>query len=101
MKDSKYAVFIIDANGIRTPIVEFETKLWRVRTIARGIKQRPGRRVMITRDNKDLPGGANALDGIAYDRWLEERQPLPQSQSHAEERGSKAVTLKRKKGYNE
>lgn len=71
MKEHRYSLYLIDQVGVRQPIIEHELSLNRVRNVAGKIKQRPGRMVMITRDNKPMPGGSRALDGEAYQQWLE------------------------------
>ena len=71
MREKKYSLYMIDSDGVQQPIIEHEHSLTRVRNAAAKIRQRPGRTVMITRDNKPMPGGARALDNEAYQLWLE------------------------------
>lgn len=75
MKGRKYGLYIVSFNGDRECILEPHPSINKIRNVAQKIKQRPGRKVVISRDNVDLPGGANALDDEAYEKWLEKRQP--------------------------
>lgn len=71
-----YSLYIINQRGEREPILEHDESPIKVRNVAQKIRQRPGRKIVIERDNKELPGGASGLDREAYDRWLESHQNL-------------------------
>lgn len=75
MKDHVYCLYIVNMKGEYESILEHEKSSRRVRNVAAKIKERPGRKVRITRDGKELPGGAKALDDPVYRRWLEEHPP--------------------------
>ena len=72
--DPVYRVYIV--RGSEYEEVLSSTSARKVRHVAQKIKERPGRRVEITRDGKALPGGRNGLDrALYYDRlrrWDEE-----------------------------
>lgn len=72
MKKHSYSLYIVRFSGDREPILECEKSPRKVRNVALKIKQRPGRTIVITRDNKELPGGNRALDKEVYELWLEE-----------------------------
>lgn len=74
-KQHSYGLYIVRNSGERETVLEKEKDFERIRRVALRIKQRPGRKLIITRDNKDMSGGASALDGEAYQRWLELNQP--------------------------
>jgi len=76
MKDYTYCLYFLDAAGEMTPILEDTKSARRVANVAAKIKPRPGRRVLITRDGKRLPGGASALDLDLLQQWLEENHDL-------------------------
>lgn len=69
----KYSLRLVTPNDVRQ-IVELEPSFLRVRAIAKSIKQKHGRKIIISVDGKDLPGGAHALDTIAYEHWLSTHQ---------------------------
>ena len=72
-----YAVILRDKIGTpkesRTVILEGETSLNKVRGVARKIKSRMDRKVVLVRNGKELP--VSALDKEALDAWLETNQP--------------------------
>lgn len=71
MKDYTYCVYVITPKGRDAVLLDCK-KIWRARRVALSIKVKPGRRsVEITRDNRVLPGGQNALDGMCLQLWLE------------------------------
>lgn len=72
-KDHSYSL-ILDDQGQREMILDCDASLDRVRRVAGKIKKRMGRKIILVKDGKELPGGANALDREAYDRWLEMNQ---------------------------
>lgn len=78
-KEHSYSLYIIDRVGNREPVLECERSPRKVRNVALKIKSRPGRTIIITRDNKDLPGGANALDKELYELWLESNDSASES----------------------
>ena len=75
MKQHRYGLQIVSLSGEIRTVLEGEESIARVRSVAFGIKRKPGRKLVILRDGKELPGGANALDGPAYQSWLETHQP--------------------------
>jgi len=75
-----YALYLDCPQNGREEIVTGEKDPFRVRRIATGKSftkrlSRFGRKAVITKDNKVLPGGATALDRVCYEKWLEENQP--------------------------
>lgn len=68
-----FALYLV-TDKAREPILTGQTSPWKVRNVAQRLKERPGRKVEITRDNKVLPGGKNALDRLCLDLWFEERE---------------------------
>jgi hypothetical protein len=52
-------------------IIESEKDVNRIRSIALNIKKKFGRKIIISCDGKELQGGPNALDDVAYSMWLE------------------------------
>ena len=74
-KEHSYSLILINAKGDRETILECEHSFERVRRVASKIKQRPGRKLILCRDGKELPGGPNALDREAYDAWIEKNRP--------------------------
>lgn len=75
MKDHTYNLYLVDARGELTLILEAEKSARKIRAVAQKIKERPGRKILSTRDGKDLPGGKSALDSDLYQRWLEDNVP--------------------------
>ena len=73
--EKKYSLRLVSPNGDVRQIVELEPSFLRVRAIAFSIKKKPGRRLIISVDGKDMPGGANALDQLAYEAWLVSHDP--------------------------
>ena len=73
--EKKYSLRLISPSGAVRIIVESEPSVKRVRAITFGIKKRPGQKLVISLNGKDLPGGANALDQIAYEAWLISHNP--------------------------
>ena len=71
LRNHSYALYIVNASGERECILE-AVPAQRIRRVALSIKERPDRRVIITRNQKDLPGGARALDNELYQIWLED-----------------------------
>jgi len=70
-----YALYLDCPQNGREEIVTGEKDPNRVRRIATGKSfmkrlSRFGRKAAITKDNKELPGGATALDRICYEQWL-------------------------------
>ena len=74
MKDHTYCLYIVDAAGDRTVVLDAEKSARRVRNVASKIKERPGRKVLITRDGKALPGGKSGLDSDLYKDWLKKNE---------------------------
>ncbi len=75
--DHRYDVLIVKLDGSSTPILEGEKSIKRARSVAKHVRQRPNRRVLILRDGKPLAGGISALDREVYQLWLEANQPEP------------------------
>lgn len=79
--DPTYALYLDCPINGREAIVTGERDPFRIRRIATGksftkrLKARYGRKAVITKDNKVMPGGAHALDRICYQKWLEDHQP--------------------------
>jgi hypothetical protein len=65
---------MVSANGDIKSILESEPSFERVRLVALSIKKKSGRKLIISRDGKDLQGGPNALDDQAYLSWLKTHQ---------------------------
>ena len=74
-KQHRYSLCMVSPSGDIRQIIESEPSFERVRSVACGIKKKPGRKLTISRDGKELPGGPNALDAMAYQVWLESHQP--------------------------
>ena len=55
-KDYTYCLYLLDARGEKTPVLEHVKSARRVRNVAKGLKERPGRQVLITRDGKRMRG---------------------------------------------
>lgn len=73
MTDHKYNLLLVAlVGGQRETILEGETSARKVRNVAAKLAKRRGRKVVIERDGKELPGGPSALDGDLYERWLQE-----------------------------
>lgn len=70
MRDYKYGVYLVTAQG-REEILAPTSSMWRARNVARRLKERPGRKVQIERDNRVLPGGRAGLDKACLEDWLE------------------------------
>lgn len=73
MKTHKYSLHLVTANKCEV-ILENETPQ-KIRNVAKNIKPKFGRKIVILRDQKELLGGASALDAELYQTWLEEHQP--------------------------
>lgn len=69
----RYSLFIEGPDGRRT-ILEDELSARKVSNVAKKMKDCHGRRIVITRNQRVLPGGARALDKELYERWLEEHR---------------------------
>lgn len=76
-----YSLFLENRDGSRVLILDNEPDPMRVRRTAIGISKRAKKRkVVITKNGKDLPGGANALDDLAYKmHWEALDEPEEQS----------------------
>lgn len=76
-----YALYLDCPQNGREEIITGEKDPHRVRRVATGksftkrLNARYGRKAVITKDNKELAGGANALDRICYEKWLHDNQP--------------------------
>ena len=55
-----------------TCIFEAEKSAWKIRNVAIKLKEKPGRKISIYRDQKLMPGGAKGLDLFLYYYWLQE-----------------------------
>ena len=80
IKDFIYRLYIDSPSG-RETILEGEKDPHKVRRVAtsKSMSRRLRRgfcKAIITRDNKELPGGRYALDGICLDKWLEENKKI-------------------------
>jgi len=79
--DPTYALYLDCPINGREAIVTGEKNPFRIRRIATGrsftkrVKARAGRKAVITKDNKELRGGATALDRICYQKWLKDHEP--------------------------
>lgn len=77
---SVYSLFLLESGKPEECIIESETDLGRVRSIASGrsmtkrLAKGLGRRLEIRRDGKVMSGGQNALDALCYEKWLEDNQ---------------------------
>lgn len=67
-----YGVVLIHDGGRREVILEPQPSINLARNVARRVKARLGRRVVLTRDGRELQGGANGLDDEAYALWSEQ-----------------------------
>lgn len=54
-KQHSYGLYIVRNSGERETVLEKEKDFERIRRVALRIKQRPGRKLIITRDNKACP----------------------------------------------
>lgn len=76
-----YALYIDCPINGREAIVTGERDPFRIRNIAtsrkftKRLKARQGRKAIITKDNRELRGGATALDRLCYEKWLQDHQP--------------------------
>lgn len=76
-----YALYIDCPINGREEIVTGERDPFRIRHIAtsrkftKRVAARAGRKVVITKDNRELQGGAAALDRLCYEKWLQDNQP--------------------------
>lgn len=71
----KYSLCIVD-RGLRQIILENEQSPEKVRSVAKKIKQKFDRKIIILRDQKELLGGSSALDNVVYQAWFESHQPI-------------------------
>lgn len=70
MKMHRYTLQLVDQKGIKRNILEDEIVIEKIRSVAFGIRLKGGRKIVILRDGKELPGGRHALDDEAYRHWL-------------------------------
>lgn len=72
-----YAVRLVFASGEEFGICRDEPSPLRAHRIAIAALHRTRRRrtIIVSRDGRDLPGGAWGLSDLAYQAWLEEHAP--------------------------
>ena len=73
MKDYTYEVHLVTPKGDEV-IFPMCKDVCKARRVALKIKEKPTRRVYITRDGKKLPGGKYALDKECMALWFLERE---------------------------
>lgn len=78
--DPIYALYLDCPKNGRETILSGERDPFKVRRVATGksftkrLSRLHGRKAVITKDNKEMQGGAHALDRICYEKWLKDSQ---------------------------
>jgi len=72
--DPFYYLYLKNSSGELEKILGPEYSPWKIRNVANKIKEKPHRKVVITKNNKVLPGGKSALDKYLLEIWLVERE---------------------------